>query len=141
MSGFCAISKSLPLPRDIETEIAIPAVEGNGLNAAYNTNIFCLVAEPHATILRIALTDSGQEVAFETSIIGRLRYGYRVVQLRSLLGTRIEICFLFVRISFSSTPNLWAAPRQQERRFQALHKRIKELEGQAAGTSEVKLAL
>mmetsp|Transcript_51550 Transcript_51550/g.142700 ORF Transcript_51550/g.142700 Transcript_51550/m.142700 type:complete len:103 (-) Transcript_51550:245-553(-) len=32
--------------------------------------------------------------------------------MRSHLGTRIELCYLFVRISFGSEPNLWVPARQ-----------------------------
>eukprot|EP00966_Prymnesium_polylepis_P206445 4783363-Prymnesium_polylepis.1 len=32
--------------------------------------------------------------------------------MRSLLGTRIELCYLFVRISFGSTRQLWPSARQ-----------------------------
>jgi len=116
MGGFCAISKTLPLPQSVETETVIPEVAGNGMNAAYgesvHQNIHCVAAEPHATIVRVSVTDGGQEVAYETAVLGRLRGGYRVLQMRSVLGTRIELCYLFIKISFGSEPNLWATPRQ-----------------------------
>ena len=86
------------------------------MNAAYgesvHQNIHCVAAEPHATIVRVSVTDGGQEVAYETAVLGRLRGGYRVLQMRSVLGTRIELCYLLVKISFGSEPNLWATPRQ-----------------------------
>ena len=86
------------------------------MNAAYgesvHQNIHCVAAEPHATIVRVSVTDGGQEVAYETAVLGRLRGGYRVLQMRSVLGTRIELCYLFIKISFGSEPNLWATPRQ-----------------------------
>ena len=107
------MSKSLPLPASVETESAIPAVKGNGMNAAFDQTVHCIAAEPDATLFRVSVSDgSGQEVAYETAVLGRLRRGYRILQLRSPLGTRIELCYLFVKISFGSVPNLWATPRQ-----------------------------
>ena len=43
-------------------------------------------------------------------MLGRLRRGYRVFRLRSMLGTRIELCHLFVKVSFGSEDNKWASP-------------------------------
>eukprot|EP00966_Prymnesium_polylepis_P257476 5948095-Prymnesium_polylepis.1 len=83
------------------------------MNASFGNAVVHLVAaEPGATFLRIGVTDLGQEVAFATAILGRLRRGYRVLELRNLLGTKIELCFLFVQISFGSERNLWPTPRQ-----------------------------
>jgi len=62
--------------------------------------------------MRIGVTDGGQEVAYEIAVLGRLRHGYRVFQMRGLLGTRIELCYLFVHITLDSEPNIWASPRQ-----------------------------
>ena len=105
------MSKSLPLPASVETESAIPAVKGNGMNAAFDQTVHCIAAEPDATLFRVSVSDgSGQEVAYEKAVLGRLRRGYRILQLRSPLGTRIELCYLFVKISFGSEPNLWATP-------------------------------
>ena len=82
-------------------------------SAAFDEKVHCVAAEPHATFLRIGITDGRQgEVAYETAVLGRLRRGYRVLQLRSVLGTRIELCYLFIKIRFGSDPNLWATPRQ-----------------------------
>ena len=53
-----------------------------------------------------------QEVAYETAVLGRLRGGYRVFRLRSMNGTRIELCYLLARISFGSEVNEWATPRE-----------------------------
>ena len=60
----------------------------------------------------MSVTDGGQEVAYETAVLGRLRHGYRVIQLRSLQGTRIELCYLLVRVSFGEELNLWPTSRQ-----------------------------
>ena len=56
--------------------------------------------------------DDGEEVAYETAVLGRLRRGYRVLLLRSSLGTRIELCYLFVHVYFGQVINLWPTPRQ-----------------------------
>ena len=57
------------------------------------------------------MIDRFNEVAFETAVVGRLRRGYRVLELRSLFGTRIELCYLFVRVALGSQPHLWPSPR------------------------------
>jgi hypothetical protein len=111
-AGFCAVSSSLPLPMSTETEITTRTVKRNGMNASFMTRVHCVAAEPHATFLRVSVTDAGQEVAYESAVLGRLRRGYRVLQLRGMLGTRIEVCFLFLRISFGSEMHLWSTPRQ-----------------------------
>eukprot|EP00966_Prymnesium_polylepis_P208216 4823048-Prymnesium_polylepis.1 len=98
LPGFCAISDVLPLPHGRTNELTTPAVEGNGMNAVFCKTIHCVSAEPHATFLRVAVGDGWQEVvAFETAVLGRLRLGYRVFLMRSVLGTRIELCYLFVK--------------------------------------------
>ena len=112
IGGFCAVSNSLPLPQAVETTAATATVKGNGMNAAFGDEIHCVAAEPHATFLRVSVTDEGHEVAYETAVLGRLRHGYRVFQLRSPLGTRIELCYLLVKISFGSLDNLWRSARQ-----------------------------
>ena len=72
----------------------------------------CVAAEPHATFLSIRVIDNGQEVAYESAVLGRLQRGYRVFLLRSLLGTRIELCCVLVRISFTTHSNMWLTPRE-----------------------------
>ena len=125
IGGFCAVSRTLPLPQSVETQTEpTPAVEGNGMNASFGQVIHCVAAEPHETFLRVSVTDSsGQEVAYETAVLGRLRHGYRVLQLRGTLGTRIELCYLFVKISFGSEPNLWATPRHMRMQSNITEKR------------------
>eukprot|EP00966_Prymnesium_polylepis_P325935 7381868-Prymnesium_polylepis.1 len=81
----------------------------------FNKIVHCVAAEPHAVFLRVAVSDGGQEVAFETLILGRLQRGYRVFLLRSMLGTRIELCYILAKISFRGEPNLWLTPRQVSR--------------------------
>ena len=74
-----------------------------------------LAAEPHETILRVAVLESdeenasvdAEEVAFDTVVLGRMRPGYRTLHLRSRRGTRIEMCHLFVHISHGNEPHKW----------------------------------
>jgi len=128
IGGFCAISGTMPLAQQPQTEISVSSVQGNGINATFGHTVHCLASEPDASFLRIGVTDSGAEVAYEIAVLGRLRAGYRVFQMRGPLGTRIELCYLFVRITLSSEPNTWATPRQQEKQLRSQHKRIEELE-------------
>ena len=113
IGGFCAISDKLPLPpQHVQSEISIPPGR-NGLMAPFGSKVHCITAEPHSTFLRVGVTDRGHEVAFELAVLGRLRLGYRVLQLRNPLGTRIELAYLFVRVSNIGTEaNLWVSPRQ-----------------------------
>jgi len=112
IGGFCAVSKVLPLPQNVDVEASTSTVDGNGMNAAFCEQVHLTAAEPHATFVRVAVIDAGLEVAYETAVLGRLRHGYRVFMLRSPLGTRIELCSIFVKISFGILPQLWATPRQ-----------------------------
>jgi hypothetical protein len=64
-----------------------------------------LAQEPTTTVLRVAVLEGDKDVAYETCRLSSLRPGYRVLHLRSLLGTRIEACVLFVRISHGVEPN------------------------------------
>jgi len=106
IGGFCAVSRTLPLPSSVETELSTQPVIGNGLCAEFQDKFHCIASDPDTTFLRISICDAGTEVAYETALLGRLRGGYRVLQLRSMLGTRIELCYLFVRITFGTVPNL-----------------------------------
>ena len=112
IGGHCAISGKLPAPLSAEAEFNVPGVKDNGMNATFGVTAHCIAAEPHATVLRVGVAD-GNEVAFEVLVLARARPGYRVLQLRSALGTRIEICYLFVRINIdNSQPNMWATARE-----------------------------
>ena len=73
-------------------QLCTPTVSSNGLNVHFNQKMHCLASEPHSTLLRIVVNDDGDKVAYETAVLGRLRPGYRVFRLRSMLGTRIELC-------------------------------------------------
>ena len=85
---------------------------------AAGETVHCVAAEPHATFLRVSVTerrdragvsnllgegwrDAGQEVAYTIAVLGRLRRGYRVLQLRGLLGTRIELSCALPRLELS----------------------------------------
>jgi len=137
IGGFCAVTKSLPLPQMAETKIEVDTIKPNGINTTFGESIivYCITAEPHATILRVSVTDHGVEVAYETALIGRLRCGFRVLQLRGKLGTRIELCFLFVRISRSSEINTRGTPQDLELQLHKHRSRIDELEAQVALTA------
>lgn len=128
--GFCAVTNELSLPKSCtETEITSPAVKRNGMNATFDYVVHCIAAEKHATFVRIGVKDNSNEVAYEAAVLGRLRYGYRVFQLRmTTLGTRIELCYLLVHISFGSMPNLWISPLQQEKLHLEQQRRIAHLE-------------
>ena len=119
--GFCAVTRQLPVPQqNVKTELDLP-IATNGMNATFadtvisqyrRYSVHCIAAEPHATFVRVSVTDRGQKVAFEAAVLGRLKRGYRVIQLRGKLGTRIELACLFVRISFGTEPNFFVSPRQ-----------------------------
>ena len=95
----------------VDTE-AILTSKANGMNARFGVPVHFVAAEPHETFLRVVVNDRGREVAGETAVLGRIRGGHRVLQLRSLLGTRIQLCYLFVHVSFATEANLWPTPRQ-----------------------------
>ena len=82
MTGFCAVSTILPLSQSVETEVTLDP-EDNGMNADFGEKLHCIAAEPLATFVRVSVVDGAQEVAYETAVLGRLRRGYRVLQLRS----------------------------------------------------------
>jgi len=127
------VSTSLPMKVDVGAKITTPNVKRNGLNAHFGAEVHCVASEPHATFLRIAVLDGLHEAAYMTAILGRLRHGYRIFQLRSSLGTRIELAYVFVRITFGSVANnQWGNLSQvtaglRELNSQA-HQRISELE-------------
>lgn len=100
IGGFAAISRVLPLQQQLEIELSTHTVAGNGMNAQFDETFHCIASEPDTSFLRVGVTDGGQEVAYEIAVLGRLRSGYRAIQLRSVQhGTRIELAYLFVRIA------------------------------------------
>jgi len=113
IGGFCALSKTLPLPHRIDTEMSLEQ-RSCGINAIFvGETVHCVAAEPNATFLRVSVGDEGHEVAYEIAVLGRLKRGYRVLMLRSAVtGTRIELCYLLVRKSFVLSRNRWTTPRQ-----------------------------
>jgi len=114
VGGFCAVSKTLPLPQTgLDNELQL-AHQDSGLNAKVGELIHCVAAEPCGTFVRIMITDhvDGQEVAYESAVLGRLRCGYRIFQMRSMLGTRIELACLFVRITLGYEEQLFGNQRQ-----------------------------
>ena len=115
LAGFCTSTSVLPLPENqqtLETEIASATVSLNGMNVTFGETVHCVAAEPDATFLRLSVLDRGQEVAYETAVLARLQSGYRIFQMRSLGGTRIELCYVLVRIRLGSEPNLFLSPKQ-----------------------------
>jgi len=110
--GFCAVRGVLPLTQSVKNDITTITVEGNGMNAEFYETVHCVAAEPHAAFLRIGVYDDGDEIAYGTAVLARLRAGYRIFQMRGTLGPRIELCYLLVHISFGSEPNLWPTSRQ-----------------------------
>jgi len=131
IGGFCAVSDTLPMPWVVQTDTKLTSSKSdNGLNVTFGQEIHCVVAEPHSVFLRVGVVDGGQEAAFELAVLGRLRGGFRVFQLRGMLGTRIELNFLFVCIRFGSkVVNLWPTPRQLElRRLESAMLGLEELE-------------
>jgi len=113
IGGFCGISRVWPMPQNIETEIATDTVvDNNGMNAVFDESVHCVAVEPFAVFFRCSVIDRGQEVAYESGVLGRLRNGYRVLLLRSLLGTRIELAYVFAAISVGRQKNEWISRRQ-----------------------------
>ena len=111
LAGFCGVSDKVPLPQHhLEAEVVL-SPKDNGMNAVFDTKVLCVAAEPQSTFLRVGVSDGSHEVAYEVVVLGRLRGGYRVLLLRGLYGTRIELAYLFVRISVGSEPHLWPNPR------------------------------
>eukprot|EP00966_Prymnesium_polylepis_P037411 868641-Prymnesium_polylepis.1 len=130
-TGFCAITDVLPIRyHSPQTELVLPPLT-SGMNATVGAKAHLVAAEPHAVFVRVSVMDDRQEVAFESCVLGRLRRGYRVLQLRSPLGTRVELAFVFVRISAASErlePNLWSTPRQIRVQAAKLQRRSPDME-------------
>ena len=82
------------------------------MNATFGELVHCVAAEPHGVLLRVGVYDGTQEVAYEIAVLGRLRGGFRVLQLRSMLGTRIELCHLFVHVEHGTEANVRMTARQ-----------------------------
>eukprot|EP00966_Prymnesium_polylepis_P228434 5286828-Prymnesium_polylepis.3 len=112
LAGFCAISSTEYLSQhDTNAEISFGSEKG-GMNTTFGVTAYCFAAEPQSTFLRVSVRGDMQELCYETAVLGRLRRGYRVFQLRGLLGTRIELCYLLIHVSFGVQRNVWVTPRQ-----------------------------
>ena len=107
IGGFCCASAHLPPKEPSATRFHTPPVAGNGLNPSWGHTVHCMAAEPTTTILKLSVNDGDTEVAYECIVLGVLRPGYRCVQLRSKLGTKIEMCFLMLHITIGERPNPW----------------------------------
>jgi len=140
IGGFSAITTTLPLhlAAQVETELVVQAANSGGfITSLGGTKAHLVSAEPLATFLRITCSDRDrqEEVAYACLVLGRLRCGYRAIQLKSPLGTRIELAFIFVRISVGdAVTNHWATQRQLrwnatmlKERHEAQSRRIEEL--------------
>ena len=101
IGGTALVSRVLPPPKlgSPPTSLTTPAIVGNGLHAVLNETVHCLASEPAQTFFRVSVLDRKAEVAYETAVLGRLRSGYRCIELRARsTGTKIELCTLFVHI-------------------------------------------
>jgi len=117
IGGFCVISRTLPLETNAKNAFfkceAHTSSLSNGFNANVGSTFHCIAEEPLATFLRVAVTNGQQEVAFESAVLGRLKRGFRVLQMRSLPGgTRIELCFILVKIGFGNEAHVAMTSRQ-----------------------------
>ena len=120
----------LPARRLKDVHLTRRAAE-NGLNACFNETVHCLAQEPTMTVLRVAVLEGEKDVAYETCLLSSLRSGYRVLHLRSLFGTRLEGCVLFVQISRGVEPNSFGITGQKVQTEMArLEARVKQLEEQ-----------
>ena len=115
------MSRVLPPGKERTARHTTPPVHGNGLNPTFDCLVHCLAEQPMETVLRVVVEDElpGAEqrvVAYETVVLGALRPGYRVLHLRSPLGTRIDGCVLAVHIAIgtSATPRASAEPSPAE---------------------------
>jgi len=114
IGGFCAVTNTLPFRRYLPPWHITISPQINGMNATFHQKVHCIASESHSTFLRLGVVDSTSrhEVAYEVAVLGRLRRGFRVLQLRSSYGTRIELAYLFVKISFARQKNIWPTARQ-----------------------------
>mmetsp|Transcript_66801 Transcript_66801/g.110997 ORF Transcript_66801/g.110997 Transcript_66801/m.110997 type:complete len:260 (+) Transcript_66801:3-782(+) len=131
IGGFCAIGDVLPLPdSNLSREWHSKRLTSGGCNAIVDQTVYCVAAEPHETFLRLAVSDKEHEVAFETAVLGRLRPGYRVLRLRDPNGTRIDLCYLLLRISFGTVPHRWSTARELRRQSDELQNVLKGYEAE-----------
>jgi len=100
IGGTAQLSHSLPVDQDGTAALSwtTDVVSGSGLHAVFNETVHCLSTMAAYTILRISVIDREVEVAYETVMLGALRRGHRCIELRSRLGTKIELCTLLVHL-------------------------------------------
>ena len=100
IGGTAQVSRALPPPAgEAVGSFTTASVAANGLCAVYDDEtVYCVATEAAYTILRLSVIDHDHEVAFETMVLSTLKRGYRAVELRSRLGTKIEICTLLVHL-------------------------------------------
>uniref|UniRef100_A0A7S4BXU9 PI-PLC Y-box domain-containing protein n=1 Tax=Chrysotila carterae TaxID=13221 RepID=A0A7S4BXU9_CHRCT len=141
IGGFHCVSTSLP-PLSGATRHVVRTFSdgGGGGDFFYGQEVHCVAAEPMACVLRVAVVDeeAGQEVAYDTVVLGAVREGYRVIHLRSMLGTRIESCYLLVHIAFSTQVNAWVGEHEL---VQTLYKQRLELDESRARVAELESKL
>jgi len=116
----------------ITTDIVLSPGARNSLSFPFDHKVHCVAAEPYATFLRVGVADRGNEVFYEVLVLGRLRRGYRVLRLRSLFGTRVELAHVFVRLDVTSESHAWPTTKQLRtdafRKDREHHKLKQELE-------------
>ena len=107
--AFAVVAPELPPRSPIAKAYSPPAVEGGGLALYLGAKeVHCLAAEPAQTVLRVSVTDRGEEVAYEAAVLDGIRSGYRTLQLREVeSGTAIELCSLFVHVDLGTHPHDW----------------------------------
>ena len=104
IAGFCAVSKTLPLPASVETETGrLWPLEGNGMNAAFDQTVHCIAAEPEATFIRVSAHDGNrQEVAYETANSMSTRPAYATHAYTHTNGIPVSHTYRGVRHVWSS---------------------------------------
>jgi len=100
-----------------------------GLNARLETEVHLFAAEPGTSLLRLAVTSRGAEVAYEVAPLSLLREGFRCLPLRDPRGTRIAHCCVLLHIrahdpapmpNGSNSSSELVAAREQLQQLQAL---------------------
>ena len=111
IGGYCRVATALPPSPGAGRTHTTQAVDKSGFNACFADElpVHCLAAEPRETLLRVGVWDHGTLVAYDTLVLGALRAGHRCIQLRSRLGTRLELCHLLVHVALGEEVNTGAS--------------------------------
>ena len=129
--GYSSVATSLPKemrPTSTRSQQTPPAAHG-GLCARFQHQFICLASHPMQTLLRVLIRDQGQDVAYETAVLGALRSGYRSFQLRRCgTGTRISLCSLLLHIQFVGPAVLERDRSEQMRPYMAAHSAAQRLQ-------------